>query len=75
MSERSIDRLIGFFEVLARRFVDNSDFNGLRLKSIEDRVAQLDGGSDANGAKLTAYEAINAERRGTGKVPLGFKLK
>ena len=58
-----------------KRVLDDSEFSRRRLKAIEDRLAQIDGGPDADDARLIAYEAINAERRGTGAAPLGFKLK
>jgi hypothetical protein len=60
---------------LSTRFLDNSEFNKYRLQSIENRLAQLDGGLNADDAILRAFERINEERRGTGKAPLGFKLK
>jgi hypothetical protein len=60
-------------EKIALRFLDNVAFNGERLSKIENRLALLDGGPDADRSARNAYDAVNADRRCAGKVLLGFK--
>ena len=60
-------------EKIALRFLDNVAFNGERLSKIENRLALLDGGPDADRSARIAYDAVNAVRRSAGKDLLGFK--
>ena len=59
---------------LARQATDVHEFNKVRIQSIENRLAALDGGPDAAGARVAAYDAVNASRRRAGDKPLGFKI-
>ena len=53
---------------------DTTDFNSTRLRALEDRLAKIDGGPDAEEARVAAFEIVNEKRRGTGTAPLGFKI-
>jgi hypothetical protein len=63
-----------FLKLSRRGLATLPTFHTKRLDEIEDRLARLDGGHDATEAKLSAYELVNASRRGTGTAPLGFKI-
>lgn len=44
-----------------------------RLTAVENRMAALDGGPDAEAASRLAYDDVNASRRREGRPVLGFK--
>jgi len=59
---------------LTARWVDLSAVHGARLSAVEDRLAALDGGSNAAQAKRAAIVAANADRAANGKDPLGLRV-
>lgn len=57
-------------ENIARRFLDTNDLNRSRLRNIENRLAAIDGGDDANRAIDCAYDAANSARHAAGQPAL-----
>jgi hypothetical protein len=53
--------------------VEQLQCNSARLRKIEDRLAKLDGGSDAQASVRTAFDDVNATRKRNGHPPLALK--
>ena len=57
-------------DALTHRFLDLSDFNGRRLHSIENRLAELDGRGDSEAAQQAALSGLIEDRvRSGGEAP------
>jgi len=70
------DKKIGPWRAVEMVLSQLSDFSALnrsRTRAIEDRLAALDGGPDAEAAARLAYDDVNAARRREGRPVLGFK--
>ena len=65
--------LCGSVEMIATRLLDGIAFNGARFSKIEERLAALDGGPDADRSARQAYDEVNASRRREGRPDLWFK--
>lgn len=59
---------------LVLRDRDMSSWQNARLSEIEDRLAALDGGHDADAARRHAVDKANATRIANGADQLGFRL-
>lgn len=52
---------------MAAMLLDGAALCGARLSKIEDRLASLDGGPDAEAAARLAFDEVNASRRRDGR--------
>lgn len=59
---------------LLTRQQDTASFQAARLSAIEDRLAALDGGADADAARRDAVAKVNAGRLAEGAGPLAFRI-
>lgn len=62
-------------EMLARFVADMSSLHNQRLRRIEDRLAALDGGNDAEAALRSALAAANDGRITAGHEPLSLTIR
>jgi hypothetical protein len=66
----------GAFRTIANAMaaiVNRADVNSRRMASIEDRLAKLDDGPNAELAKQMAFDAVNIDRDNEGKKALVMK--
>lgn len=61
-------------ERLTRCFADRSTLHDQRLAALENRVAELDAGPDAQASARSALNAANHQRTIAGQEPLALRL-
>lgn len=75
MSKKSpLVRIWNAIGVIATRSTDTTTYTSHRLAAIEDRLAALDGGDDANAARHSAFARSEDARLIRGERPIGFRI-
>lgn len=59
---------------LHAKVLDLHTFSSARMAALENRLARIDGGDDAEAARHSALAAANDARRRSGDEPLAFDL-